>query len=106
MVTHSVTTDRGHRHSNATSYVHIWIRSPTAKVSLAEAMPSTTHVMRPDAPEFFPPPAPVAPQPAGSSAAANEEVAARPEPTSEVGELMLHPEIHVAEEATDASVVA
>ena len=68
LVTQNLCTDRGHKHTNGTSYVHIWVRPPPVPISIASA--TLTHTLRAEALEFTPIATPIAPQLAGSGAAA------------------------------------
>lgn len=46
--------DRGHKHHNGTSFVHLWFR-PTTTINLESSLPNDRpQSMRPDAPEFMP----------------------------------------------------
>ena len=69
LVTHNLCTDRGHRHSNGTSYVHIWVRPPPVPISLADSTLST-QPLRAEAPEFSPQAPPATSQSASLGAAA------------------------------------
>ena len=69
LVTHNLCTDRGHRHSNGTSYVHIWVRPPPVPISLADSTLST-QPLRAEAPEFSPQAPPATSQFASLGAAA------------------------------------